>query len=154
MNGVIAVKFEKYVQLLLDKSGISAEHNLMYHRGRRRCQVDLEYTLGILFRKKVIVECKYIRPGNSLDFTRAYAQVGESMLFIRADEGIIATNAEVHAKEAKEQRYGIRIFDSPALAALRFRDADNLEAKLRLIEREIRMMPYSCQDSAFKHVYL
>lgn len=149
----IGLQFEKYVQHLLKRNHISADRNLMYHKGKRRHQIDLEYRTGILFRTKTIVECKYVGHDSSLDFCKAYVQLGKDILFTGSDEGILMTNARISKKEKKEEHYHIKIYDLSDILVLRYGTPDpKLSSSL---EKEIRSTP-CCQDevSRFIHRYI
>ncbi|HII72227.1 TPA: hypothetical protein HA265_05730 [Candidatus Woesearchaeota archaeon] len=139
-NAVIGVKFELYARQFLKQQGIQADHNLMYHRGQRRCQVDLESRTGLIFRKHTIYECKYVSPSSSPDFIRYFIQLVEAVLFTGADQGALITNASIHNKAEKEQRYHIVILDRTDIAC-------------PSLERRIHAMPLP-GDSSFIHRYV
>ena len=154
-NNVIGTRFEKYVQALLLGMGIRAKRNLMYHKGRRRCQVDLEYRQGLILRERFIMECKYVGPGSSLDFGRAYTQLGEALLFTGFDNGIIVTNAPVQDRKKKEDDYRVQLYDLSVLFALRGLKRGTIESRLKQVEEEIRSMPYDKgRDHRLIHRYL
>jgi len=157
MNTEIGARFEKYVVGLLRRQGLAAERNLLYHKGKKRtCQVDVESRSGIIFSHRTIYECKYICVGNSLDFNRAYIQLGEALLFTGYDDGVIVTNSIVSDREKKERHYGMRIFDGAFLAELRFGQAEgSLDFLVMRIDSEIRRTPYNPDiDHLFRHKYL
>ncbi len=149
MNKKTGTQFEKFVQELLMKEGYKVKHNIMYHKRkepRRRCQIDLEYKTGILFSRKTIIECKYVSPGNSIDFLRAYIQLGEAMLFTGADTAMLATNARIKDKKRKEARYKIMIYDREDLSRL---------ARTEDLEKRIRETAYEpAKDNRFIHRYI
>ena len=153
-NNIIGTKFEKYVQRLLMQCGTRASHNIMYHKGKRACQVDLEYTTGVFFRERTVLECKYVQPGSSLHFARAYAQLGEVLLFTGFSNGIIVTNSNIPDLESKEREYRIRIYDRDVLLALRFGKKGSAASNLDRLDEEIRRMHVSGSETEFIHRYL
>lgn len=149
----IGLQFEKYIQRLLKSYGIRAEHNLLYHKGKKTHQIDLEYRTGLLFKTKTIIECKYVGRHNALNFPRAYIQLGKDILFTGSDVGILVTNAVIEKKEKKEDFYHIKIYEVSDLLVLRYGTAD---PKLcSSLEKEIRSTPF-CRDdvSHFIHRYI
>lgn len=144
----IGIQFEKYVQSLLKKQGIKARRNIMYHKGKRKRQIDLDYVTGILFRTHTIIECKYVRPGNSAKFYDSYIQLGEAMLFTGADEGILVTPASISKRKQKESKYRIKIYD-----ASWFRKHAKTDS--RSLDKIIRSTTYDKnKDHEFVHRYL
>lgn len=151
----IGTRFEKYVQLLLRLNRMDAERNIMYHKGRRKCQVDIEYETGLFFKDHFIAECKYVSPGSSFDFGKAYSQLGEVLLFTGCENGIIVTNSMVKSRKKKEEKYRVQLYDLSVIFALRGINKGSLESRLSRVEDEIRHMPYnSGADHKFSHCYL
>ncbi len=153
MGTGIGIKFEKYAQMLLANVGIKSERNLMYHRGKRKRQVDLETKEGLIFPKTTIYECKYVSGRG--DFIRDYVQLMETVLFTKSHQGILVTNASIPQRQFKEKKWGIKIYDQNVLLGLR---PDNrrqsLEMQTQLMEREIKSIPYIREDNQFIHRYL
>jgi len=151
----IGAQFEKYVRWLLHNEGLKTRRNVMFHRGDRIRQIDVDYKSGLIFRKHVIVECKYVRPGTSVDFYSSYVQLGGAILFTRSDEGILATNVGISHREEKEDRYHIRIYDQEVLLRMRYGRSRHLDSLVCDMEQEIRQMPYNpSKDHAFIHEYV
>jgi len=153
MTNKIGTRFEKYTQILLSCAGVDTKRNLMYHKGKRKRQVDLETKTGLIFPKKIIYECKYVSgQGN---FMRDYVQLMETILFTGAHQGVLVTNAAIPQRKYKEKKWGLKIYDQTVLLGLR---PDNrkqsLEQQIRLMEKEIRSMPYLRADNKFIHRYL
>ncbi|MFC1741292.1 hypothetical protein ACFL3V_02030 [Nanoarchaeota archaeon] len=155
-NNTIGGKFEKYVQQLLMKYGRRTERNIMYHKGKKStCQVDLEQRTGLVFREQTIYECKFVGPGSSFNFIRAYIQLGEALIFTDNLKGVIVTNAQVRDKHGKEGRSGVEILDRTDLLTMRFRDSRKpLEDQIAQLNREIRKTPYTPDDAKFIHKYI
>ena len=151
----IGTRFEKYFQLLLRLKGVDAARNIMYHKGRRKCQVDIEYKTGLLFKDRFIVECKYVSPSSSFNFGKAYSQLGEALLFTGCENGIIVTNSMVKSRKKKEDKYDVKLYDLSVLLALRGGKTESLENSVGWVEEEIRSMPYDKSvDHMFRHCYL
>ena len=152
---IIGTRFEKYFQLLLRLNDVGAERNIMYHKGGRKYQVDIEYETGFLFKDRFIAECKYVSPGSSFDFGKAYSQLGEVLLFTGCDNGIIVTNSVVKSRKKKEEKYKVQLYDLSVLLALRCGETESLEKSILRVDEEIRSMPYDKEvDHKFRHCYL
>ncbi len=129
----IGTKFEKFIQSLMQENGIKTTHNVLFKRGKRRCQADLLEEHGIFFRHRTIYECKFVSPSSSTQFNRYFIQLAEAMLFTGSD-GVLVTNGHIPKKQQRSLEYHIEIFDRT--------DLHRLGAPVD-IEQAIRQVPYS-----------
>ena len=152
----MGTRFEKYVQGLLQKRGFRVERNIVYHKGGKTRQADLEYLARerLFFSKKVIVECKYVGNSRSLSFDESFDQLGSLVLFAKGDEGLLVTNAIMPKKKEKEADYNISIYDLSDIVNLDLGRYRNSHGSKR-IDCNIRMVPYDPEkDHAPVHRYL
>lgn len=156
MTDGIGTRFEKYVQGILERRGRKVERNIVYHRGDKTRQADLEFAERerLFFKKRVIVECKYVGNSSSLSFDGSFDQLASLVLFAGGDEGLLVTNAIVPRKEARESEYHIRVYDISDLLELDFGVAHKSHA-VKMLEHRIRKMPYDPKkDHVPVHRYL